>query len=66
MIETNRLILRRYLPTDFNDFFQIYSNPKVMDAYGSCTYNFEESARYKLEEFIRYKSRFAIVLKRML
>lgn len=63
-LETERLILRNYLPTDFNDFWEYVSQKEVGPMCGWPAYTEKEKARERLVE-VDCKSpyQFAIVWK---
>ena len=63
-IETERLILRNYLPTDFEDFWDYVSQKEVGPMCGWPAYTDKEKARERLLDVeCKKPHQFAIVLK---
>ena len=62
-LETSRLILREFLPTDLNDLFEYASVPGVGEAAGWKHHPDIEESKYRLNHFIEGKHTFALVYK---
>lgn len=63
VIETNRLILRGFLPTDLNDFFEYAKNLKVGPMAGWKPHDTLEESQQILKSFVESSEVWAIVLK---
>ena len=64
MIETERLILRNYLESDIDDYFEYVSNPNIGPRAGGWKpYETKEAALERLRHEITKPYQFAIVLK---
>ncbi len=63
MIETERLIIRRYKEKDFNDFWEIFSNNNVTKEYGLGAFTNKYDALSFFEGRLKKKFDFAVVLK---
>ena len=66
ILETDRLILRKLVKTDFNDLFRIFSDPQTMTYYNNIR-NKEETEKWIDDNIQRYKrdgfGRWAVILK---
>ena len=63
VIETERLILREWRPTDLNDFYEYASVEGVGECAGWLHHESIYESKYRLEKFIKEKKTFAIVYK---
>lgn len=63
IIETERLILRNFRESDFEDFWELYKMPNVRPRGGSIPYNDKETALKAFKNAIQLPLRFAIELK---
>ena len=63
MLETNRLILRNFEPTDLNDLFELTSNKKICSMSGLVYIEDKDMVDVVLKNFMKRKHQFAIVLK---
>ena len=62
-IETDRLLLREWLPTDLDDLYEYASVPGVGEMAGWPHHPNKEESLYRLNHFIEGKKTFAIVYK---
>jgi len=64
IIETERLILRNFKESDFNDFWELYKMPNVRPRGGSVPYTDKETALKAFQNAMQLSLRFAIELKK--